>query len=348
LTKGSKRKISDESEEHVFKKSKPEIEKDVTDFWNNLSSVKETNNSLLLPSGTKWIPGATNRLFVRQCYQDVFDLICKKRDQGKTRFIISGNPGIGKTYFLAYLIFQLKKRKCQIILDMKMNNSCFLFSGTKVLEGNIDDFKEILKDPKTWCLVDGKEPKGYAAITVLATSPLKDIYRDFSKLINSDIMWMPVWSDSEIESCRQICFPRLDKPLVDSLFEKWGGIPRFVLERAQDPKAQRELDDAIGIADLDKLLATIGEISHPDDTNHKLVHIHTTQKGEYGDRYVTYASYYVSARILDRFERTAFWKLRTFLSSSQGLSEMGALRGNLWEPFAHTRLERVEHLILDV
>jgi len=42
---------------------------------------------------------------------------------------------------------------------------------------------------------------------------------------------MPRWNYDEIELCRRMLFEKLDQSLVQELFRRWGGIPRFVLSR---------------------------------------------------------------------------------------------------------------------
>ncbi|CAG8478271.1 14306_t:CDS:2, partial [Acaulospora colombiana] len=68
-------------------------------------------------------------------------------------------------------------------------------------------------------------------------------------------------SEQQYGTCRQ-------------LFLKWGGIPRFVLDKASDPIQQNMLEDAIAGCD-EKIFNYIGESDSKDLISHKLVHIYT-------------------------------------------------------------------------
>jgi hypothetical protein len=57
---------------------------------------------------------------------------------------------------------------------------------------------------------------------------------------------MQIWSWREIKSCRKILYAdRVTLELAKDLYSKWGGIPRYVLERANDVTHQAKLNDAI-------------------------------------------------------------------------------------------------------
>src|SRR6185369_3117412 len=87
------------------------------------------------------------------------------------------------------------------------------------------------------------------------------------------IRYMPVWNREEIDTCNDaIYFHQRSK--VKELFLKWGGIPRFVLEKANDPVQQRKLEDAI-VRCGESIFRYLGKSEIPDDMSHKLFHICT-------------------------------------------------------------------------
>jgi hypothetical protein len=127
---------------------------------------------------------------------------------GKRRIAISGNPGIGKTCFLAYVFYQLKKQgNCTIILDIRSTARMFCFTSTSVTEGDKHHFRQLLDDPSTIYIVDGGQPINRPAFTLLASSPRPDNYKEFLKYGEATQRWMPVWTLAELETCRGICFP---------------------------------------------------------------------------------------------------------------------------------------------
>ncbi|RHZ52103.1 hypothetical protein Glove_465g31 [Diversispora epigaea] len=102
-----------------------------------------------------------------------------------------------------------------------------------------------LHNPDVWYIVDAAEPEDVEAKTILFCSPRKDYYRNFDKYIGTSIRYMPIWSLEEIETYRKTIFNHLKSEKVDDLFSKWGGIPRFVLEKSQDISQQQLLEEAI-------------------------------------------------------------------------------------------------------
>jgi hypothetical protein len=62
---------------------------------------------------------------------------------------------------------------------------------------------------------------------------------------------MPIWIQEEIEICHNKVFNHLSQNLVKSLYKNWGGIPRYVLENAEDAAQQVKLDDSISAVDID-------------------------------------------------------------------------------------------------
>ena len=71
------------------------------------------------------------------------------------------------------------------------------------------------------------------ATTVLLSSPERNRYKEFLKLLKSTTLYMPLWTDDEIEACRSVLHPHLSIDFVQSLQLKWGNIPRYVLEKVR-------------------------------------------------------------------------------------------------------------------
>jgi hypothetical protein len=260
------------------------------------------------------------------------------KKKGTRRIAIIGNPGIGKTHFLSYVLFQLKKLGVTVLYQTKTKDSYYLFSSTGVLVGNSFEFLEELSDSNNWYLVDGIPPTEQYAFTLLATSPRKDNYKEFLKLGASTQRWMPVWSFEECEECRKYIFTNITTQELINLYDMWGGIPRYILEFAKDSAIQLTLEKAIATSELRKVQSSIGEIDSPDEISHKLIHIIV------GDDYLTtqisFASVYVARKVAERYEKNEKDKLKIFLASSEGLGPFGSLRGILFEGYAHNILLR--------
>ena len=72
--------------------------------------------------------------------------------------LVTGSPGIGKSYFLFYLMRCLAQIKPLpvVVLDIR-NNQTLCFTGDKVMSGTRADFASYLVDPNTWYLVGDTE-----------------------------------------------------------------------------------------------------------------------------------------------------------------------------------------------
>ncbi len=133
-----------------------------------------------------------------------------------------------------------------------------------------------LNKPDVWYIVDDQKPKSCNCKMVLICSPQYEYYEQFDKRHGKkSIQRMPVWSWEEINACRSVNFDHLSQEKV--LYNKWGGIPKFTLNYANNENKQKELQRTIDIID-DKLLIYYGEIYYDKDIRHRLVHIFTNEK----------------------------------------------------------------------
>jgi nucleoside-triphosphatase THEP1 len=74
---------------------------------------------------------------------------------GALKMAITGSPGIGKSYFLFYLMTKLAQdpKTHTIIVHSRRDLGVTCFSGTQVLSGPINAFASQLGDRTTWYLV---------------------------------------------------------------------------------------------------------------------------------------------------------------------------------------------------
>ncbi|RHZ45055.1 hypothetical protein Glove_692g46 [Diversispora epigaea] len=255
-------------------------------------------------SGGEHFLGAKSTLFIRKCYRQLLQIVFDE----KIRLRIIGNPGIRKTFFAYYILYMLAQRKEIIIYNSCAMKSPIVFDKKKaffVYKANVLD--SYLINPKVWYIVDDKRPEQVNAKTILVCSPRNDHYRNFDKYLETTIRYMPVWSWEEIEKCRIGIFDHLDKVEVESLFSKWGGIPRFTLEKAQEPIQQTFLEEAIARNSNPRLFEFIGEIDHIGDSRHMLIHIHTDVPEENKEYYIykimRFASEYVAEKVIDQLKK---------------------------------------------
>jgi hypothetical protein len=70
----------------------------------------------------------------------------------------------------------------------------------------------VLEDSRNWFVVDGYPPAHVDARSVLVSSPKRDKHKEFAKLGNCQMCYMPISSWSELERCRRRLYePRVSK-----------------------------------------------------------------------------------------------------------------------------------------
>ncbi|RHZ71427.1 hypothetical protein Glove_258g33 [Diversispora epigaea] len=309
-------------------------DKNLVDLWKALKNTKidKSEEFLQLPGDVRFFE-TTNILYIRKCYRDLLEIVF---DENIRKLRITGNPGIGKTFFAYYLLYMLAKREEIIIYNCCANQYPIAFDKEKAFVVYEAELYSYLCDKSIWYIVDSKEPKSVKAKTILLCSPRKDHYKNFDKYVGTTIRYMPVWSPEEIEACRIRIFDRLDKAKVEDLFSKQGGIPRFILEKAQDSTQQILLEEAIVKNSNPKIFNFVGEIDHADDMSHRIIHIHTNT---YTDKIIRFASKYVAEKVTYHLEENYKKELKNFVTANSSINEYITLRGFMFENIAHRILQ---------
>ncbi|CAG8689323.1 7310_t:CDS:2 [Funneliformis mosseae] len=239
-------------------------------FWISLNDSSSNDQVLSLPSGVHFLGDSLlypTKLIIRQAYNDLWNNINSSVESGIfRRYTITGNPGIGKSYFLFYLLYILRCKGATVVFDRQIDKKYIIFTGENVYITFYDDMVEsFLNNPTTWYLVDTKPPPYVHAITILVCSPNKAYYKEFRKMLKSTIRYMPIWSWNEIVKCRNLLYTDIIDSELIKYYNHWGGIPRFVLEKAGDPSQDLLLEQAIVSISLEKCLQSVGELDTSEE-----------------------------------------------------------------------------------
>ena len=147
---------------------------------------------------------------------------------------------------------------------------------------------------------------------------------------------MPAWSWEEIQAARQHIFSRHPETDVASRYSKWGGIPRYVLQKT-DAADQDLLQKALNCCSLDNVTCGMESISRASDFTHFLLHL--TVEAGYLAGPVVFASDWVQGEVISRCLKFRRDDLRHFVAGSWGEPTIAAFRGALWESYAHAALQ---------
>ncbi|PKK64378.1 hypothetical protein RhiirC2_869335 [Rhizophagus irregularis] len=240
------------------KRIKLDDDKDLIKFWRALKNATYENETLKLSENTHFLgKGYVSILLIRKCYHDLQKIVF---DDTIDKLRITGNPGIGKTYFGYYLLYLLAQKDVTIVYDNHHETKPIIFEGNNAYVSNSDGIDVYLRKLAVWYIVDGKEPKDVKAKTILICSPKKNHYKNFDKYEGVvTIRYMPTWKWEEIARCRKELYEKkVSNKKARDCFRKWGGIPRFVLERANYKTHQDKLNSAIKRSKMD-IFDYIGE-----------------------------------------------------------------------------------------
>lgn len=321
-----------------------------------LEAIPSSRSSLVkLPEGVLWPQLGAEPLFVRDFYRGLYEGVLASCDLGcnaqKRKFIIRGNAGIGKSAFGAYMLWRTVNDKRTVVYTSDKVPYSFTFHSSGQVEVFPSwDFRrhawEILNEPSTVFICDGIMPSVVNAFTVLITSPKRERYREYRKLVDSQMLTVPVFFRHEIRDIHRTCFPKLDEDEVWELYRKWGGIVRYVLAK-QDLDSQKLLKSALTSVDLDGLLFDLGadEIESDSKASHRLLHLKPVGEGkdEFSDPYnidsymldrTELASEYVAERVYSALQQHHYQRLTDLLAQPIVSASYAKLYGDLYESAA--------------
>ena len=200
-------------ENDTFPRTKQRME--ISDLTTQLQSFANAQlvNGCLQSANDLFLPYPQNeikKLFVRKCYEDVFELLLKNIKMKS--FAISGTPGIGKSLFFVYILYRLMKDHSVKILSLQPNRivyqmgysyRCFdLQQQTVALTTKIEAEVLVLK-ADTFYVIDGQTtPLPSTCIALFISSPRSAQYKEFVKQKMAKEWYFPVWTLDELKTCQ--------------------------------------------------------------------------------------------------------------------------------------------------
>lgn len=209
----------------------------------------------------------------------------------------------------------------------------------------------VLDDPRTVLISDSITPPTVPAFTVFITSPRRDRYWEYNKQRDAAMLYLPVFSWEEVLACHGMCFPALPLDGITARYSRWGGIPRYVLEKT-DVASQRLLEQAVTEVKPSALLKALGEASDAASTvSQRLLHLKCRGEIEElpNNSHLFYdfgrselGSAYICDIVLKEVAESNDMKMRQFLEGTETEtgSHLSVLRGHVFERFALVTIAR--------
>ena len=109
-----------------------------------------------LSDGVEWVTEPSDTLFVRPEARQIWQLVCEQK-QGPS--IITGPPGIGKSWALNYFLLQLALQPVVVVLELAASATRFVLQPDGAVQRYLypDQPADALADKKTWYLFDPDE-----------------------------------------------------------------------------------------------------------------------------------------------------------------------------------------------
>ena len=120
---------------------------------------------------------------------------------------MTGQPGIGKTWFLSFVLVDRLLRGEVTILQYGEDSDALLFDGTGVnylSRVSSNRLYAVIRNIEVWALVD-QTPRGFVKmfqdhewLVLVTSSPKSENHKSLSKHHSAPIYYMQVWSWPEI------------------------------------------------------------------------------------------------------------------------------------------------------
>jgi hypothetical protein len=219
-------------------------------------------------------------LYTRQCQRDLWNevFVYLESSLNKRHAVVTGNPGIGKSRSMAYLLRILLQNERTVIYEARKDKIVYAFippvrpvrqnqsSNYKVWTCDYRRFSEpacvALKNSDHYYLIDPDVPAQIASVnahTVLAASPNRAHFKEFQKRA---IKWlMPIWRKEELKSL--LAYIKIEgATLTDTEFESrymnFGGRIRYMFAGSVDCSEYfDDLKESVSRLDLDKLIKAL-------------------------------------------------------------------------------------------
>jgi hypothetical protein len=303
----------------------------------------------------------TKSLFVRMCYQDVSKIIKSNTTIAQCQqYIICGTPGIGKSTFLSYFVYDLIHLQESDLTSkdgVKVGESSFsiivdfgemfaMITTKKTDQGTEVDFAvdhrsenafgHALNNQANYYIFDarakGKEPLLVRAKTVVASSPNRENYKQVQKQLGVQRYYLPIWSYEELLLLHEHCFSEtVTKDELDKRYGYYGGVPRDCFQRFD----VGDWDNIIHGCEADEVMKMIGSATVADKSSkiaHRLIHI--VPSDDYKRVTLKFGSQKNCDAFVSQYYATCENRFINFIET-QTDAVYANLRGQLFEAYAH-------------
>ena len=329
-------------------------------FWDAIVKMKVNNNNKFLTLNDISFVDRNNlvqasglkSIYIRKCYKQLATLI---RDQDVDNAVITGTPGVGKTMFRNYMVYdiinhyhsQQVKQDFTIVLD-----KCPGRGEKQVFKGSFDQNSKMLwnaykyshdyfdsnnGDTNLWYLVDVSKGNSNDLVavngrTIMFTSPSEAAYSEFVKE-KCLKYYMPTWKYEEAIKMNEKL--KIDVNTLNERWGRYGGIARalFTTNTQIEQYYKDKIENAINKLVAEEHFEQIGTANETKEIRHSLLYFEVIPKTDFRDAKLNWGTLYIKSLVGDKYVTQLERDLNNILDSL-GKCVSGSLKGLLLEPLA--------------
>ena len=308
-------------------------------------------------------------MVVRQCYVDLYDDLAKQlRDRPRSGphhgMILRGNPGIGKSCLLNYILLRLLLDECTVYLEREDGKPRGLLFKDGRATWHEEMPNRVAAERTAVHLFDpGKQGRGTsprAPYCVVTASPRRAHYEQIEAKIDAYgwptvYWWMPCWEWSEMELLvGDGEWKGLNIEQVRELYRWHGGVPRSFMLLKDTQAAEKRVRDAVGQS-LRSLLVSLVNMSAPAREGSGVYALlqfnvagYAPFRGEEGERpdyqlmeveFLSPGAHDMLGVHIRQARGDELWTLYRFIRTEHRRGG-GALAGAVYEGFCHDEMPR--------
>ena len=295
-------------------------------------------------------PGYGNLVYIREAYNEIYE----KHIENCQHTLIIGNPGIGKSLFLPYIVYRMLHEHPEdsiICGHYSMKESVVCIKGKEAHVLSPDECKAT----HYYYLYDCGQSHDSgidislaleAKKSLIFSCPDSDNYKRYYKdcIQSSSVqgveVFMPTWSWDELEICQEHIHTHLDSNELNSRFALWGGIPRDVFQRRELPDHGKSILSAvIAETSIDVVMSTARNpfSSKFSKVCHKILHMIVEDKN-YERCSVVFASQNVAQMVYEKATTDADCNVIKIMSQCLAEPALSGIYGQMFESFCHRLL----------
>eukprot|EP00276_Gloeochaete_wittrockiana_P000257 CAMPEP_0184673574 /NCGR_PEP_ID=MMETSP0308-20130426/86752_1 /TAXON_ID=38269 /ORGANISM="Gloeochaete witrockiana, Strain SAG 46.84" /LENGTH=516 /DNA_ID=CAMNT_0027121073 /DNA_START=942 /DNA_END=2492 /DNA_ORIENTATION=- len=291
-------------------------------LWEALTSLQSDCSSVIrLPSDVNCLvtPGEVAvPIYVRRSYKTLFAyLYSEYKCRARTHFLLTGNPGIGKTWFSLYCLYrfsQMGNDTPPLVVNFGNAQIVGVFvKGRAIRASSMTDniVQKTLREEGCVYLVDGvADPARHNCFTIFTVSPDHSKYGEYLKVTKAFRRFLFPWSLEEIQECRALCYPDVSQDLAEEFFRYFGGTVRYVLGKASVlplSECLQDLEQALAKVDIQQVKDSIGNFELLPGASHRLLHLVLPEGQSVDDIVISpvvqFASPYVARAVAQQFHQ---------------------------------------------